>query len=289
MVAWGCAVWGTRLVLPAVLGLRRRLSRTTTRTTRPTATAPRTTRGPAPTAAARSPTVRTAAPASAPATTRAPAPTRAARRPTGPYGARGAGAGLQPAHRHLRRRRARARTSTAAGASTAVQRGDQWAHDVARDQQPRPARPRARPHGSGGGAAVTPHAGRAATPASARTGSGDVYAGRDGNVYRNDGGSWQKYDNGYVGSRRTAPRAQAAQAGARPRPATRAGAGGPAGALDHDGPAQPRLAGAHRGRAAHARLQQLPGSGGSRSSGSSYRPSGGSRGGGGARRRRPAR
>jgi len=30
----------------------------------------------------------------------------------------------------------------------------------------------------------------------ARTGSGDVYAGRDGNVYRNTGDGWQKYDNG---------------------------------------------------------------------------------------------
>ena len=43
---------GHRVLLPAVLGLRRLSTRTTTRTTRPTATARRTTRGPAPTAAA---------------------------------------------------------------------------------------------------------------------------------------------------------------------------------------------------------------------------------------------
>ena len=31
----------------------------------------------------------------------------------------------------------------------------------------------------------------------ARTGSGDVYAGRDGSVYRRqEGGGWEKYDNG---------------------------------------------------------------------------------------------
>jgi hypothetical protein len=29
-----------------------------------------------------------------------------------------------------------------------------------------------------------------------KSGSGDVYAGRDGNVYRNSGNGWQKYDNG---------------------------------------------------------------------------------------------
>src|SRR4029079_16361552 len=29
-----------------------------------------------------------------------------------------------------------------------------------------------------------------------RTGSGDVYAGRDGNVYRKQDGQWQKWDNG---------------------------------------------------------------------------------------------
>jgi len=33
-----------------------------------------------------------------------------------------------------------------------------------------------------------------------RTGSGDVYAGRDGNVYRKQDGGWQKYDNGNWGA-----------------------------------------------------------------------------------------
>ena len=73
---------GLRLVLPAVRRVWRLLSATTTRTSRPTATPPGTTRGPAPTGAAPASTVRMAAPASARATTRAPEPTRAAPPPT---------------------------------------------------------------------------------------------------------------------------------------------------------------------------------------------------------------
>ena len=48
--------------------------------------------------------------------------------------------------------------------------------------------------GSGGGAAVTRNpAGAAGGGGVARTGSGDVYAGRDGNVYKKqDGGGWQQ-------------------------------------------------------------------------------------------------
>jgi hypothetical protein len=50
--------------------------------------------------------------------------------------------------------------------------------------------------GSGGGAAVTRN-GVANNSGVVRTGSGDVYAGRDGNVYRKqDGGGWQQYGGG---------------------------------------------------------------------------------------------
>jgi len=50
--------------------------------------------------------------------------------------------------------------------------------------------------GSGGGAAVTRN-GVANNSGVVRTGSGDVYAGRDGNVYKKqDGGGWSQYDNG---------------------------------------------------------------------------------------------
>jgi hypothetical protein len=39
-----------------------------------------------------------------------------------------------------------------------------------------------------------------------RTGNGNVFAGHDGNVYRNQGGSWQKYDNGgFAAGRRLEP------------------------------------------------------------------------------------
>ena len=50
--------------------------------------------------------------------------------------------------------------------------------------------------GSGGGAAVG-FAGQGGNSGFAgKTGSGDMYAGRDGNVYKNTGSGWQKYDNG---------------------------------------------------------------------------------------------
>ena len=105
-----------------------------------------------------------------------------------------------------------------------------------------------------------------------RTGSGDVYAGRDGNVYRKQDGSWQKYDNGNWGSVDKPQRTQCGHP-ARRRPirsgrpdavvhvhgrVTRPlGLGRSPGSVDH-GPAQPRLAGPRRGHAAHPRLRQLP-------------------------------
>ncbi len=80
--------------------------------------------------------------------------------------------------------------------STAVQRGDQWASTQRMTNRATGTRTRTT-QGSGGGAAITRNqTGTGGISGAARTGSGDVYAGRDGNVYRNQGGSWQKYDNG---------------------------------------------------------------------------------------------
>jgi hypothetical protein len=50
--------------------------------------------------------------------------------------------------------------------------------------------------GSGGGAAVGAKGWGGEGGFVGKTGSGDMYAGRDGNVYKNTGSGWQKYDNG---------------------------------------------------------------------------------------------
>ncbi len=78
--------------------------------------------------------------------------------------------------------------------STAVQRGDQWAQTARVTNRATGTTTRAT-QGSGGGVAAT-RRGPEGGGAVGRTGSGDVFAGRDGNVYRNAGGSWQKYSNG---------------------------------------------------------------------------------------------
>ena len=93
---------GHRLVLPAVLRLGRRLSLLLPALPDLRLRRLRTTRGPAPTAAARSRTVRTAAPASASRYNPRTGTYARGAAAYGPYGARGYGAGLQPAHRHLR-------------------------------------------------------------------------------------------------------------------------------------------------------------------------------------------
>jgi hypothetical protein len=50
--------------------------------------------------------------------------------------------------------------------------------------------------GSQGGAAIGAVGRGGNSGFAGKTGSGDMYAGRDGNVYRNTGSGWQKYDNG---------------------------------------------------------------------------------------------
>jgi len=113
----------------------------------------------------------------------------------GPYGARGVAGAYNP------RTGAYARTAQGSGVygswgTTSVQRGNQWAQTARVTNRATGATTRVT-RGSGGGEAITrngPGAGN--NSGIARTGNGDVYAGRDGNVYRNNGGGWQKYDNG---------------------------------------------------------------------------------------------
>jgi len=199
----------------------------------------------------------------------------------GPYGARGVAEAYNP------RTGTYARTSQGAGVygswgATSVQRGNQWAQTARVTNRATGATTRVT-RGSGGGEAITRNgAGAGNNSGIARTGSGDVYAGRDGNVYRNTGSGWQKYENGSWGSVNTpTPRDNAVSQAAdrRGTPSDRAGAAGgtdTVGQLNRDRAA--RSEGATRTRDYGAAR-----SGGSRSTGS-YRPSGGARAGGGRRR-----
>jgi hypothetical protein len=116
----------------------------------------------------------------------------------GPYGARGVAEGFNP------RTGTYARTRQGSGVygswgSTSVQRGNQWAQTARVTNRFTGTTTRVT-QGSGGGGAVT-RRGPDSSGGVVRTGSGDVYAGRDGNVYRRgDDGSWQKYDGGSWGS-----------------------------------------------------------------------------------------
>ena len=167
----------------------------------------------------------------------------------GPYGARGAAQAYNP--------RTGAYGATRQGSNvygswgtTGVQRGDQWATTsrVTNNATGKTTRVTQTQRRRRGGQPQRP--GPAAASAVARTGSGDVYAGRDGNVYRKQGDSWQKYDNGGL-EQRSAADAAAARAGAGRRAGTRVQLG------FRDRPAgQPRFRRARRGHAAHARRRQ---------------------------------
>jgi hypothetical protein len=116
----------------------------------------------------------------------------------GPYGARGAGQAYNP------RTGAYGQTRQGSGVygswgSTQVQRGDQWASTNRATNRATGTTTRTT-RTSGGGEAITRNTPGPGGGGVARTGSGDVYAGRDGNVYRNQGGSWQKYDGGSWGN-----------------------------------------------------------------------------------------
>src|SRR4029077_2114106 len=115
----------------------------------------------------------------------------------GPGGARGAAQAWNPRTGTYAQTRQGANVYGSWG-STAVQRGNQWASTSRVTNRATGTTTRVT-QGSGGGGIVsrnTPGPGGAAI---GRTGSGNVYAGRDGNVYRNQGGSWQKYNNGSWG------------------------------------------------------------------------------------------
>jgi hypothetical protein len=133
--------------------------------------------------------------------------------------------------------------------STAVARGDNWASTSRYTNRATGATTRVT-QGSEGGGAITRNAPGPGGGGVARTGSGDVYAGRDGNVYKKEaGGGWSEMNGG-----------------ARPNTET-------AGQLNRDSAA--RAEGAQRTR------DYSSTSGGRTGSSSSYRPSSSS--GGGAR------
>ncbi|HZM49739.1 MAG TPA: hypothetical protein VFE68_04580, partial [Vicinamibacteria bacterium] len=128
----------------------------------------------------------------------------------GPYGSRAAGSAYNPRTGAYGATRQGSNVYGSWGA-TSVQRGDQWATTARATNNMTGTTTRAT-RTSGGGAAVSRTGPAGGTVA--RTGSGDVYAGRDGNVYRQSGGSWQKYDNGNWGSvDRPAPTTRSAGAG----------------------------------------------------------------------------
>jgi hypothetical protein len=191
----------------------------------------------------------------------------------GPYGARGAAEAYNPRTGAYGQTRQGSNVYGSWGA-TSVQRGDDWAR-TARTTNNRTGNTTRVTQGSGGGEAVT-RRGPQGSGGVARTGGGDVYAGRDGNVYRNDGGGWQKYDNGgWNNVDKPANRPSTTDRS----PTTRSAGGETVGQLDSDRAA--RADGATRTRDAGT-YRSGSGSGSSSRGGGSYRPSGGgSRGGGG--------
>ncbi len=194
----------------------------------------------------------------------------------GPGGARGYGQAYNPRTGAYGQTRQGSNVYGSWG-STSVQRGDQWA-TTSRVTNNRTGNTTRVTRGSEGGAAVT-RRGPGADSGAVRTGSGDVYAGRDGNVYRKQGDSWQKYDNGNWGSADRPQRDASGTAGTTAA-RDRAGQAGPATMDQLNRDSRARSEGSQRTRD-YSSYQR---SGGSRSSASTYRPSGGgSRGGGGMR------
>jgi hypothetical protein len=199
----------------------------------------------------------------------------------GPYGGRGVATAYNP------RTGTSAATRQGSGVygswgQTGVQRGDQWASTSRVTNRATGTTTRVT-QGSGGGEAVTRNTPGPGGGGVARTGSGDVYAGRDGNVYKkNEGGGWDKYDNGgWNDVNRPTPTGEQATQRAnqgQDRAATNRGTDSSTiNQLNRDSSA--RAEGAQR-------TKDYSSSG--RTGSSSYRPSGGgggmSRGGGGRRR-----
>jgi hypothetical protein len=208
----------------------------------------------------------------------------------GPNGARGYGEAYNP------RTGAYGQTRQGSGVygswgATSVQRGDDWAR-TARTTNNRGTTTRAT-QGSGGGAAITRNpAGAGGNSGVVKTGSGDVYAGRDGNVYQKTGDGWQKYEgSGNWGSverpQPTTGTRDLSSGQARDRAATgTAGSGGSTiNQLDRD--ARARSEGSTRTRDVSTMRSGSSSRGGfSSGSAGSYRAGGGMRSGGGGARRR---
>jgi hypothetical protein len=204
----------------------------------------------------------------------------------GPYGARGVAEAYNPRTGTYGRTRQGSNVYGSWG-STAVQRGDDWAR-TSRVTNNRTGNTTRVTQGSGGGEAISRRGGPAGGGTVARTGSGDIYAGRDGNVYRKNGDTWQRYDGGSWGNVDSGNRQAAGEragTSATPRTSTAGttgagSAGGTVSQLDRD-----RAARADGATRTHDAGTYRSGGGsttrsGSGSYGGSYRPSGGARGGG---------
>ena len=168
---------------------------------------------------------------------------------------------------------------------TGVARGDDWA-TTSRYTNNRTGTTTRGTQTSEGGAAVS-RRGPDGGGTVAKTGSGDVYAGKDGNVYRKQGDSWQQYGEGGWNSV-DRPQPQAGETGRSGATATESSAAGrgtttstrnwdPATASQVNRDADARSMGSQRTSDA-GRARSSPTS----SSAGSYRPRSG---GGGGRRR----
>jgi hypothetical protein len=159
---------------------------------------------------------------------------------------------------------------------TAVARGDNWA-STSRYTNRATGNTTRVTQGSGGGGAITRNTPGPGGGGIARTGSGDVYAGRDGNVYRKEaGGGWQQSNGSGGWNDVNTPTPQQAQ--------QRASDARASGASRPDASTTQQLNRDSAARAEGAQRTRDYSSAG-RTGGSSYRPSGGASRGGGGRRR----
>ena len=209
----------------------------------------------------------------------------------GPYGARGAATAYNPRTGAVGATRQGSNVYGSWGA-TGVRRGDDWAATSRYTNNVTGATTR-RTETSGGGSAVSRNgAGPGGRTTIAQSGSGDIYAGRDGNVYRKQGDSWQQYgDGGWTGVQPTAEQRQQAQdrAGQAAGTGNRAAQSGGTGTRTGSGWDSTTATQVQRDSAARAEGAQRTRDSGQVRSGSStrsgsYRAGGASRGGGGRRR-----
>jgi hypothetical protein len=205
----------------------------------------------------------------------------------GPYGARGYGEAYNPRTGAYGQTRQGSNVYGSWG-STSVQRGDQWAQTNRYTNRSTGATTRTTRTSEGGAAITRNGPGAGNNSGVVRTGSGDVYAGRDGNVYRNQGGSWQKYDNGNWGNVEKPQGSGQAAAQAQTRARSSGSTTGPS-ASQFDSATRDQLnrdsAARSEGRQRSSDYSSYRSSSSSRSSGSSYRSGGGGARGGGGRRR----